>query len=211
MIKAKLWNGEDLKGTWEFTIKLDGVRVLFTEEGPKSRKNKPLYNLPTEHKLKDCEVFLGSFKDTITAVRTKDSEEVKFDSLYSLDPLDSRLHLKFVENPSATFIREELHKAVRCGHEGLILRNGDTWLKVKPEETYDVVVLDSVEGTGRNKGRLGALITSKGKVGTGFTDKEREEFWSNPLNGETVEVSCMHLTDDGKFRHPRFIRVRYDK
>jgi DNA ligase-1 len=211
MLKAKLWSGEDLKGTWSITLKLDGVRVLFTEEGPVSRKGKPLYNIPTNHSIKDAEVFTGSFKDTISSVKTKVSSCVPIGCLYSLDPLDHRLFIESKENPTKEYLNLLLTKVVAQGHEGLILRQGNTWLKVKPEETFDVTVTYQVEGTGKHKGKLGALMTPMGKVGTGFTDAERQEFWGVPLVGETIEVSCMQLTENGKFRHPRFVRVRYDK
>ena len=62
-------------------------------------------------------------------------------------------------------------------------------------------------------GVLGAFLTPMGKVGTGFTDGERGQFWRerNQLLSQMVEVSCMQVTSDGKFRHPRFVRLRPDK
>jgi hypothetical protein len=242
MIKAKAWNGKDLKGTWEVTLKIDGVRALYvlTEVGPMwlSRAGKPLYNVPdpTASRTKvftDCEVYLPTFKDTIRAVRTKspkdDTPPIRPEHLYSLDPLDSRLKgsackglPNSVEAPTAARIRQMLKAANFAGYEGLVLRQGDKWLKVKPEETHDVLVTGVIEGTGKHKGRLGALITGKGKVGTGFSDTERQDFWhwhitghngehDEPLVGRTIEVSCMHFTSGGMFRHPRFVRMRPDK
>jgi hypothetical protein len=240
MIKAKAWNGKDLKGTWEVTLKIDGVRALFvlTEVGPMwlSRAGKPLYNIeaiPTPGGPTDCEVYLPTFKDTIRAVRTKspkdDTPQIRPEHLYGLDPLDSRLKgsackglPNSVEAPTAARIRQMLKAANFAGYEGLVLRQGDKWLKVKPEETHDVLVTGAIEGTGKHAGRLGALMTAKGKVGTGFSDTERQDLWlwfqtghdgecERPLEGVTIEVSCMHFTKDGKFRHPRFVRMRPDK
>ena len=61
---------------------------------------------------------------------------------------------------------------------------------------------------------MGALITEMGKVGTGFTDINRE-WWADPCRDLPVpyiiEVECMGLTKNGKFRHPRFKRIRWDK
>jgi len=48
-----------------------------------------------------------------------------------------------------------------------------------------------------------------GNVGTGLTDDQRRQFWAKPPL--TIEVECMELTPDGKFRHPRFKRERFDK
>jgi ATP-dependent DNA ligase len=49
-----------------------------------------------------------------------------------------------------------------------------------------------------------------GKVGTGFSDAMRKEDWNSRI-GEFIEVECMQLTPDGKFRHPRFLKRRWDK
>lgn len=233
MIKARPWNGKGLKGNWQLTYKIDGVRALWTsKEGWLSRANKPLYNIPPPvaaypARIRDCEVFLGNFRDTIRAVRTKtlkaDTPKVLVRHLFSLDPLDTRLDAGNIWSPTETTIRETLQSANRLGYEGLVLRQGDKWIKVKPEETHDVLVTGAVEGKGKHAGRLGCLVTAKGEVGTGFTDKERDDIWRKhmaeldeckedlSLMGATIEVSCMHFTPDGKFRHPRFVRMRPDK
>lgn len=227
MIKAKNWSGKDLKGVWHVTIKIDGVRALWNDGSGKgqcegdvgwySRNGKPLYNLPRMPKgIKDVEVYCGGFKETIERVRAKTRyRPIAISELYSLDPLDKRLEGMMLTDPRANLIKEMMKGAIASGYEGLVLRQGDTWLKVKPTETYDVPVIDMLHGTGKHHGRMGALITPMGKVGTGFTDAEREDWWSNKFErtkGDTIiEVECMKLTDDGKFRHPRFVRLRPDK
>ncbi len=215
MIKAKPWNGKDLKGEWEITLKIDGVRMLRDEDGkPVSRSGKPLYNLdhvPPE--ITDAEIFCKDWETSVSMVRTHDAEPVPLECVYSLSPLDERLYSD-TWNPSngipAPFIQGYLQSMVEDGYEGLVLRQGDKWLKVKPKETYDVLVTGQVEGTGKYKGKLGAFETVMGKVGTGFTDEQREEFW-NIRRPTIIEVECMSLTKNGKFRHPRFVRVRWDK
>ncbi len=84
-------------------------------------------------------------------------------------------------------------------------------IKFKKSYTYDVEVIGLEEGKGRNKGILGAFITPNGNVGTGLTDKERIQYYNKHMIGTIIEVGCMELTETGKFRHPRFIRVRDDK
>jgi DNA ligase-1 len=83
-------------------------------------------------------------------------------------------------------------------------------------------VTDVEEGTGRNVGRLGALVCSgqdDGKqitvnVGSGFSDDDRTEFWNSrsSLIGQVVEVRADAVTQnqDGTFslRFPRFLHFR---
>lgn len=234
--KAKTWKGNDLEGIWTIGFKADGVRAFYTKEkGWHSRNGKPLYNMPGlvigDMPTEGFEVYCWSpgrsskenYKETITRIRakTKDRPIDSYD-LYSLSPLDVRLQYATTVNPTAKQITAWLKEAVSSGWEGLILRQEDKWLKVKPAETYDVKITGIIEGKGKHKGRLGALMTDMGKVGTGFSDSERQNLWlwhitghsgigDEPLISQMVEIECMQLTPDGKFRFPRFGRIRYDK
>lgn len=211
MIKPKLWNNKDLRGDWLFTLKVDGVRGLRMEDGSVvSRAGKPLYNLDAVI-YKDFEVFTGSWEDSVSRVKTHIGEPLQDAFIYSLDPLDCRLELYTRTNPTAAQIKAALSAAVHNGYEGLVLRQGDAWLKVKPKETYDVIITDIIEGKGKHAGVLGAVMTPMGKVGTGFTDAQRKELFNEDILGTVIEVDCMGLTPGGKFRHPRFIRHRFDK
>lgn len=218
-IKPKPWKGNDLKGEWTFTRKLDGVRMLRDEEGnPVSRAGKRLYNLDfVDKSITDAEIFKYDWESSVSAVRTqswKISPLVESDNIYSLTPyIDQRIFLYKIVDPTVEVIYSELKAARARGDEGLVLRNGDNWLKVKPTETYDVKIIGMMEGTGKYTGMMGCLVTPMGRIGTGFTDKQRKEFWEGKLDmvWNTVEVECLHLTKAGKFRHPRFIRVRWDK
>lgn len=239
--KASDWNGKDLKGLWEVTLKIDGVRAFYHPmEGWISRNGKPLYNLPSPLELRpsidgmvwDFEVYCAepgrsskeNYLATIAKVRAKTKDRpIRPDELYSLSPLDDRLwvadigweHGNVLADPEAWLIRECLDLVVAEGYEGLVLRQGSKWIKVKPRQSHDVKVTGIIEGTGKHKGRMGALMTDMGKVGTGFTDEERQCWWwdhkADGVIGRLIEVECMELTPAGKFRHPRFLRIRYDK
>jgi len=126
----------------------------------------------------------------------------------------------------------ELNKAaVDGGYEGVMIKSVDApykckrshaWLKAKPfiEVTLEVVAVE--EGTGRNEGRLGALVcagTDDGKdirvnVGSGFSDVNRSSFWAarNDVVGNLVEVRADAVTQnqDGTYslRFPRFKTFR---
>jgi hypothetical protein len=225
--KAKDWSGKALTGLWEVTFKIDGVRAFWNRGEWTSRNGKPLYNLPAIRTPKGppegFEAYAHDrgqtskerFKATIQAVRAKNKPERALgpDHLFRLHPIDGRLALPDIENPTVGQITELLEQAVKSGHEGIILRQGNRWIKVKPEETYDVRIKSVIEGEGKHKGRLGAVMTSRGKVGTGFTDEERHAFWDNRNSylGKIIEVGCMGLTEAGQFRHPRYEGLRLDK
>ena len=121
--------------------------------------------------------------------------------------------------------------AVAGGYEGIMIKDPGAgyeckrsvaWLKLKPFIEVSLTVLDIEEGTGRNQGRLGALVcsgTDDGKdivvnVGSGFTDSDRDIFWNSRSNllEQIVEVRADAITQnqDGTYslRFPRFLRFR---
>jgi len=121
--------------------------------------------------------------------------------------------------------------AVDGGYEGVMIKDVDApyeckrthaWLKAKPFIEVTLEVKDVEEGTGRNEGRLGALVCrgeDDGRMvevncGSGFSDNDRDTFWSNrgSLVGQLVEVRADAITQnqDGTYslRFPRFKTFR---
>jgi hypothetical protein len=234
--KPVMWNGKDLVGWWEVTRKVDGIRVLVEGGKVVSRNGKPLYNmdhLKSHIPPEGCEVFLGTFKKTVESARTHSYKPIPRSALFSLQPIDPRLDAGRFHFPSAKRIWRAYEYAVGQGYEGLVLRQGNKWLKVKKHETIDTTVIGFYAGKGKHSSRLGGFITKHGRVGTGITDKEREEWWPkgwatslvcdkagnvwpeyagmHPLFQTTIECECMELTPAGKMRKPRFKRLRPDK
>jgi DNA ligase 1 len=87
-----------------------------------------------------------------------------------------------------------------------------TLLKVKRFQDLEARVLRHEEGAGRHKGRMGALVVEmadgiKFSVGTGFSDKERE---NPPAIGSLITVRFQELSEAGVPRFPSYVGVRVD-
>jgi DNA ligase-1 len=123
--------------------------------------------------------------------------------------------------------------AIAGGYEGIMIKDpmavyeckrSVAWLKLKPYIEVSLTVIAVEEGTGRNLGKLGALICEgedDGKrirvnVGSGFTDVHRDSYWTarSELVGQIVEVRADAATksqdseETWSLRFPRFLRFR---
>jgi len=121
--------------------------------------------------------------------------------------------------------------AVKAGYEGIMIKDMDApyecrrssfWMKWKPTITVDLDVVGMEEGTGKNLGRLGALVCEgvdngrsiRVNVGSGFSDLDRDQYWMarDSILGRVVEVQADAVTQnqDGSYslRFPRFVRFR---
>jgi DNA ligase len=118
-------------------------------------------------------------------------------------------------------LREELARVEGLGGEGLMLRQpgskyiagrSTTLLKVKTFHDAEARVIDHAAGSGKHKGRLGALVCelpsgARFNVGTGFSDAERE---APPKIGAVITFRYQELTEDGVPRFPSFVGERLD-
>lgn len=207
-MKFRVYKGEDLQDV-SVSYKIDGVRAHNINGIILSRANKPLYNISMAYSI--AEIFTGSWEDTVSRVRTQKGTPLEVENIYCLDPIDTRLDLGTFSSLTNVEIKTMFAKARSQGYEGLVLRTKKYWYKVKEVETYDEVVIGILEGTGKYTGMLGAFITDKGNVGTGLTDQQRKDYYTTDSIGKLIEVKVMGITPQGKFRHPRFIRERFDK
>lgn len=218
-IKATYWTGEELQGIWEVTYKIDGIRAIRGVDGNYySRSSKPV--LHTElATLTDMEIFLGDWNTTSSRVNTKDGEPIPPQFFYSLAPIDKRLFVGTVSNPTSESIQEMLKTALNQGYEGLVLRKANKWLKVVPEKHIDIKILDIVEGKGKYSGVAGSIDTKLGNVGSfalqpEMTDLEfRKELLVNKEKylGMVIEVGYREYTSKGCLRFPKLLRLRPDK
>jgi len=121
--------------------------------------------------------------------------------------------------------------AIENKYEGIMIKDPDAayeckrstaWLKLKPFIEVSLDVVDFEEGTGRNAGRLGAIICEgdddgrriRVNVGSGFSDADRVDYWVDrkTIVGHVAEVRADAITQnqDGTYslRFPRFLRFR---
>ena len=173
-----------------------------------------VWDKPQSFRSEITKHWVEDHKDVLEHVTALDWETVDLDS----------------EEGNARFV--ELNKAaVDGGYEGVMIKDVDApyeckrthaWLKAKPFIEVTLEVVDVEEGTGRNEGRLGAIVCEgidDGKdirvnVGSGFTDVHRDDYWNNrdALIGHLVEVRADAVTQnqDGTYslRFPRFKTFR---
>ena len=192
----------------------DAVLHLF-DMCPLSEFQKGLWDKPQSFRSQAVKAWVDENKQVLKHVETLDWEDVDLDTQEGQD--------RFVELNKA---------AVAGGYEGVMIKaptapyeckRTHSWLKAKPfiEVTLNVVAVE--EGTGRNEGRLGAVIV-KGEddgytyhlnCGSGFTDSQRDQFWTERDNliGSLIEIRADARTksqdsDTYSLRFPRFKTFR---
>jgi DNA ligase-1 len=94
-----------------------------------------------------------------------------------LEEIAPQLKIPSVLTADADEARRVLDEALRAGHEGVVVkdatslyaagRRGKAWRKVKPVQTYDLVVLGAEWGHGRRRGWLSNLHLGARVPGTG--------------------------------------------
>lgn len=155
----------------------------------------------------------------------------RLETLLHLQSIMQLMTVKFIQ---PLYIGSDLNRVLQLleeyrlkGAEGLMVnllnapyefKRSKSILKVKVMQTADLKIIGFEEGQGRNAGKLGALLVDfKGgvvKVGSGFTDFDREYIWNNQhlYLGRVVEVSYFEISKnkDGKesLRFPVFKEIR---
>ena len=192
----------------------DAVLHLF-DMCPLSEFQKGLWDKPQSFRSQAVKAWVNENKDILQHVQTLDWEDVDLDTQEGQN--------RFVELNKA---------AVDGGYEGVMIKDPNapyeckrthSWLKAKPfiEVTLKVVAVE--EGTGRNEGRLGAVIVEGEddgynyhlNCGSGFTDSQRDQFWAERDNliDSLVEIRADARTqsqdsDTYSLRFPRFKTFR---
>lgn len=128
-------------------------------------------------------------------------------------------------------IKNEFNELVSNGAEGVMLNKGNApyltkrnngILKYKQVYDSEGIVQGVFEGSGEATGKLGGIIVNYKettvRIGTGFTDQQRTEYWNNPdlIIGKLAQyrytsVSHNQNNDEVSLRFARFISLREDK
>ena len=127
---------------------------------------------------------------------------------------------------SKSFMKNKYANVIAKGGEGVMLRNASMkytpkrtqeLLKVKPTMNNEAIIMNLIEGKGKNIGKLGALQvrmlkdpSKVFKVGSGFTNVQRQEIWKNKnsMKNRAITYQYKGLTSSGLPRHPVFMRFR---
>ena len=189
----------------------DAVLHLF-DVLPLEDFEKGIYNKDQETRSEMVKFWVATNKDLLPNVTALENE------LVDLDTEEGQKRFKEINA-----------QAIAGGYEGIMIKDIDApyeckrsvaWLKLKPFIEVSLTVVTTEEGTGKNVGKMGALVCEgidDGKairvnVGSGFTDQQRDEFWSCRVDGQVVEVRADAVTQnqDGTYslRFPRFKSFR---
>ena len=196
----------------------DAVLHLF-DMCPLSEFQKGMWDKPQSFRSQAVKAWVDQHKDVLEHVQTLDWEDVDLDTQEG--------QKRFVELNKA---------AVDGGYEGVMIKDIDapyeckrthSWLKAKPFIEVTLKVANVEEGTGRNVGRLGAVILEGEddgynyslNCGSGLSDSQRDKFWTerDTLIGQLVEIRADARTksqdsDTYSLRFPRFKTFRgFDK
>jgi len=171
-------------------------------------------NLSQTERSQGLQAWIRPFQDHMPNVTVVGQE------LVDLDTVKGQERFKMINT-----------QAVAGGYEGIMIKDPEAvyeckrsvaWLKLKPFIEVSLSVVGFEEGTGRNAGRLGAIICEgedDGKkiqvnVGSGFSDADRDSYYQSraTLLDQIVEVRADAVTQnqDGTYslRFPRFLRFR---
>lgn len=137
---------------------------------------------------------------------------------------------EFYRGTDQSMIEYYLGIVDELGLEGLMLSKDKPYLckrnsnliKIKTFKHSDLKIIDVVEGDGKYKGVLGAIVVDfRGNavhVGSGFTDEQRKEYWEerDSLIGKIAEIKYKEVSknkDTGleSLQFPVFCQLRPDK
>ena len=156
------------------------------------------------------------------------SYEKRLEDLYSILSMSIFSKLEVIPTEVVNSMEEALEhfqKMLSLGLEGTILKNQNAkWsntrskdlVKLKEENTIDLLVVDIEEGSGDFEGGLGAIICESSdkklrvRVGTGFSFEDRG-FVNDLSNGKKVVKQIKSLEEVSKNYLGKIVEVKYNQ
>lgn len=152
-----------------------------------------------------------------------------FDKIGSIDIIP-QIEVNLDEYVGELQFKQYNKEAIEAGYEGIMIKDVDavyeckrsvSWLKQKPFIEVSLTIVGIEPGTGKNEGKMGAVICEgedDGKfirvnVGSGWTDDQRAEI-DDEVIGQVLEVRADAITrsqdseDVYSLRFPRALRFR---
>ena len=167
----------------------------------------------------------------VARLRGRDVSKLPYDQrrqLYEAAVEDIRLFNKLwsvvqrmeIGGDPTRFYEEIIGRPLPYG-EGVVIKelSGDRWWKVKATELSDLKVVGFVEGNGKFKDSLGAMVVEgptgiESEVGSmQITDSQRQWIWRNRdiLIGQVGEFRAQEITRAGAVRAGTFVRFHPSK
>ena len=218
-------------------LMLDGELICYKDNKLLDRKtsngicNKVLKGTASENELNLIQMQLWDIvkvdSNTFNPLEDK-SYEARLEDLYSILNMSIFSKLEVIPTEIVNSMEEALEhfqKMLSQGLEGTILKNQDAkWsntrskdlVKLKEENTIDLLVVDIEEGSGDFEGGLGAIIceTSDKKlrvrVGTGFSFEDRG-FVNDLSSGKKVVKQIKSLEEVSKNYLGKIVEVKYNQ
>lgn len=223
---------EELKpfGNFVFDGEIMGV-VNFDEDSGKIRKKGEGPNLSLKYNIFDV-IRRDQWNDKKTTL-TRDRKMI-LSAMFNPELTHEAAGFKYIHcvphtvlvDPTTEKLFETRDMYIKMGYEGAMLKDlnspyifkrSDSVLKLKDFKDADGRIVDTFEGRGKHKGRLGGVIAEfEGvltRVGSGFTDAQRDDLWKrkSEIIGKMIEVQYQNKTVDGTLRFPVMVRFRPDK
>ena len=201
-----------------FSQNVDASLFLF-DILPLENFKKGIYESTLQKRISDLQKIYDSFFVKSEKIKLINSKLVDLETLEGKEEFKKFNELSIIKGFEGIMIKDPM-SFYEC-------KRSTSWLKSKPFIEISLEVKNYEEGTGRNKGKLGAIIAEgedNGKffrlnIGSGFTDLQRQNFWNNKekLIGQIVEVRADSISksqdgDSWSLRFPRFKTFRgFDK
>lgn len=211
---------EQLGMGWFYDGELIRKNIDNLSDGENFRIGTGIINSDAESKNEIKFVIFDYFPESdIPNKQSGDKYKVRMNLLNGLRKTIAEKELKNVEVVTMVYegtdqsqIMKWLDYAVDHGWEGLMLNKDAVYkckrttdlIKIKRFYTMDLPVVEVLEGEGRLKGNLGALVVkyknNTVNIGSGFDDETRKRFWENRelLIGRVVEVKYKEISKDKK-------------